>query len=258
MEHSPAFHRQSRHLLRLLSHEGTRLLPTGMGDFVLERRARRTREIFDARLIETLIRNDLLARNDPPSLIISDAGRAHAARAEAAARNMPLDAFRRQHMAVDAITVPEAGRGNAPISRDPVFRDSAESVLTLLARARGNSQPFLARDELEAGERLRADMTLAALVPRLTANLSACGAYGGKVQGAPMTERIVSARQRVNRALEAVGHELSGVLFDICGMNMGLETVEERRNWPRRSAKLVLKLALGGLARHYAGARPAA
>lgn len=87
MEHSPAFHRQTRHLLKLLSREGTRLVPGGMGNFVLERHQRRTRETFDASLIATLARKDLLNAEADRAHVISDAGRAHAARAEAHARN---------------------------------------------------------------------------------------------------------------------------------------------------------------------------
>lgn len=251
MEHSPAFHRQTRHLLKLLTREGTRLVPAGMGDFVLERHQRRTRETFDARLIDTLARMDLLSADKDAAHVISDAGRAHAARVEAEARKMPLDAFRRQHMALEVSNLPE--------KKDAaVLRDHAESVLTLLARARKETPAFLTLDEHDAGERLRSDMAMAALVPRLTTNLSACGAHGGKSHGAPLTEQIIAARRRVNRAMAAVGAEFSGVLFDICAMNMGLETVEQQRGWPRRSAKLVLKLALSCLSRHYAGRRSAA
>lgn len=251
MEHSPAFHRQTRHLLKLLSREGTRLVPGGMGGYVLERHQRRTRESFDASLIAALARNDLLEEDAQRNHVISDAGRAHAARAEAEARKLPLDAFRHQHLAAEAAKLPgEKERA--------VLRDHGESALTLLARARKDAPAFLSPAESDAGERLRADMTMAALVPRLTTNLSACGAHGGKSQGAPLTDQVVAARQRVNRAMEAVGEEFAGILFDICGLNMGLEAVEQQRCWPRRSAKLVLKLALGCLARHYAGRRSAA
>lgn len=41
------------------------------------------------------------------------------------------------------------------------------------------------------------------------------------------------------------------MLVDVCCFLKGLKTVETERQWPARSAKLILKTALAVLARHY-------
>ncbi len=59
------------------------------------------------------------------------------------------------------------------------------------------------------------------------------------------------AKDRVTRALKAVGPELAGVLIDVCCHMRGIEDAERRAGWPQRSGKVVLNLALTRLARHY-------
>ncbi|WP_292893202.1 DUF6456 domain-containing protein [Nitratireductor sp.] len=132
----------------------------------------------------------------------------------------------------------------------------SESPLAQLANRRTrNGEPFLTIAEFDAGEKLRADYTRGQIMPRLSANwmASVTGRKRGNGAGGgvELTEAAVGARQRVDRALEAVGPELAGVLVDICCFLKGFEQVEIERGWPVRSAKVVLKTALGALARHY-------
>lgn len=59
-----------------------------------------------------------------------------------------------------------------------------------------------------------------------------------------LTEAAMAARVRFSRAADAMGPELSGVAIDVCCFEKGLETVERERQWPARSAKLLLRAAL--------------
>ena len=149
----------------------------------------------------------------------------------------------------------------------PVLANLSESPLAQLARLRSRAgAAFLAMREVEAGERLRADYTRGQLMPRLGANWIASVASGkraGPGGAAELTDAALAARMRVEKAIVAVGPELSGVLVDVCCFLKGMETVEAERAWPVRSGKVVLKTALAALARHYwpdaasAEARPA-
>ena len=152
-----------------------------------------------------------------------------------------------------ATTVP------GPNGSDQVTINLAESPLTqIAARKDRHGRRFLAQAEFDAGERLRRDYEHACLVPRLGINweqpISKGKASAARPQGLEMNEAVLAARQRVEKAIAAVGPELAGILVDVCCFLKGLERVEAERGWPARSAKVVLKTALGALDRHY---RPA-
>ena len=110
--------------------------------------------------------------------------------------------------------------------------------------------------EFEAGERLRADYTFGQLMPSVTSRWSPAGAGDSQSRGFPgagsdLQDHALAARQRVNRAVDAVGPELASILIDVCCHLRGLEDTERTKGWPLRSAKVVLQLALARLARHY-------
>ncbi len=132
------------------------------------------------------------------------------------------------------------------------LRDENESPLAWLAKRKNKAGiPLISQVQYLAGERLRADLTVAAMLPKVTANWAAtgCGQPGASPQN-PF-DIILAARQRTQKALVAVGPEFSGILVDLCGFLKGLEQIEHERSWPPRSAKVVLGLALTSLATHY-------
>ncbi|MBV2142626.1 hypothetical protein KUG47_03815 [Falsochrobactrum sp. TDYN1] len=130
-----------------------------------------------------------------------------------------------------------------------------ESPLAMLYRRKGSDgEAFLSEDEFRAGERLRADFTRGSLMPSVTSRWDVSVSGGGRSGAggmAELTDIALASRMRVERALAAVGPELSGVLIDICCFLKGLERVERERKWPVRSAKMLLKTALAILHRHY-------
>ena len=132
--------------------------------------------------------------------------------------------------------------------------DPAESPLSWLRRRKDKSgDPLITAIQFQAGERLRADFAFSAMGPRVTANWSATGGSGGSASGlgVEIADNISDAQQRVRRALAAVGPISAGLLVDVCGHLKGLEDIERSRNWPPRSGKIGLQVALSELARHY-------
>ena len=66
-----------------------------------------------------------------------------------------------------------------------------------------------------------------------------------------MSDTALAARENYTRALATIGPELAGILVEVCCFLNGLEQAEKTLDFPRRSGKLVLQLALTALARHY-------
>jgi hypothetical protein len=158
-----------------------------------------------------------------------------------------IGAFRAQHLDLAQRCYPGP---DGPVA---VTVDEGESPLAWLARRKGRDGRVLIEPvQLQAGERLRAEFTRAQLMPRITANWSASVSDDRRgALPANFTEIAVAARQRVRQALDAVGPEFAGLLLDVCCFLKGLADVERERNWPPRSAKVVLQLGLDRLARHY-------
>lgn len=134
--------------------------------------------------------------------------------------------------------------------------NEGESPLTRLRfRSIKNGKSYIDDPSYQAGERLRAEFTRGQLTQQLSSNWSltqneATGS-NGRNGIADLSDTALAARKRTEAAIAAVGPEFAGILIDICCFLKGLELVEKERQWPPRSAKLMLKTGLSVLARHY-------
>lgn len=131
----------------------------------------------------------------------------------------------------------------------------AESPIAVMGRRRDkDGKPFLDPDLVRAGERLREDFELAQMGPRVAQNWERflTGAdRGGFRPDAGRGEGPSGARDRVAAALRDLGPGLGDVALRVCCFLEGIETAERRMGWAARSGKIVLRIALQRLKRHY-------
>jgi hypothetical protein len=128
-----------------------------------------------------------------------------------------------------------------------------ESPLVGLARRRDRDGTlFLSRDLVATGERLREDFELAQLATGGVAGWdhAAVGQIPAALPGA--APGALAARDRVRAALADLGPGLGDVVLRCCCLLEGLEQTEKTMGWSARSGKIVLRIALERLARHYA------
>jgi len=130
----------------------------------------------------------------------------------------------------------------------------AESPLAALARRRDKSgESFLGEGLVRSGERLREDFELAQMELDVAENWNAY--LNGDVPDTALSESDrygpEAAKRRVIAALRDLGPGLSDVALRCCCYLEGLESTEKKMGWSARSGKIVLRIALQRLKRHY-------
>lgn len=105
---------------------------------------------------------------------------------------------------------------------------TSENPVVMLARRRdGTGAPFLTQDLVDAAERLRQDYVLSEM------------RAGGR------------ASDRIAAVMDELGPGLADVALRCCCKLEGLESAEREMGWSARSGKIVLRIALQRLRRHY-------
>lgn len=130
-------------------------------------------------------------------------------------------------------------------SRRTVTINTSESPLSWL-HSRGHLEDRL----FDAGEHLRADYERAQLGANVTMRWDPVRVNGGKA-GLTATERQIAAKRRFDEAMALAGSGLTDILWRVVCGGESLAMSEKALDWPARSGKLVLKLALDRVADYY-------
>jgi hypothetical protein len=153
----------------------------------------------------------------------------------------------KQHLVERELTSEGPRRGaSARKGRRSVTVNLAESPLAWL-HARGHLSDRL----FDAGERLRADYERARLAPSITMRWDLVRTRGTAGARLNPTERQIAAKQRFDGAIRAAGKGLDDVLWRVVCAGESLPAAEKALEWPARSGKLVLKIALDRVADFY-------
>jgi hypothetical protein len=103
----------------------------------------------------------------------------------------------------------------------------------------------------DAGERMRADYERAQLPPSVTMRWDPVRVKSTGETGLNHGEKVIAAKARFDGALAAAGPGLADVLWRVVCAGETLPDAERALEWPARSGKVVLRLALDRVASFY-------
>nr|WP_083097535.1 DUF6456 domain-containing protein [Pseudophaeobacter leonis] len=129
-----------------------------------------------------------------------------------------------------------------------------ETPLDTLARLLDKSgEPFLQRDLVDAGKRLREDFELAQIGDHLAQNQAYFATSGrcGRKPPPCASPASSAAKKRAAAAMAALGSGLNDIALRCCCHLEGLEAAERQLGWSARSGKIVLRIALSQLKSFY-------
>lgn len=142
---------------------------------------------------------------------------------------------------------PRRARSDAPMrARRSVTVNLAESPLSWL-HARGHLSDRL----YAAGDALREDYERAQIAPSITMRWDPVRVRSTGGGGLSPGERQIAARARFDGAMAAAGSGLQDILWRVVCAGEALPEAEKALEWPTRSGKLVLKIALERVADYY-------
>jgi DNA-binding MarR family transcriptional regulator len=210
--------------------------------------------IVEREIAQAMALKDWITCPDPEGRIvryfITNTGRAALRRLTAEDENR-ASGFAERHTAPDS----DAGwdiEAMEGVTRAPYRAQSTESPLVGLARRKDrNGKPFLPRELVAAGERLREDYELVEVGMGGVESWDSFMTGEGPDADKAGSKGAVAAHRRIKAALADLGPGLGDVVLRCCCFLEGLEQTEKKMGWSARSGKIVLRIALQRLKRHY-------
>ncbi len=257
-------HREARRILRRLSEPGACLaVAKDMEKAVVVRdlpdgRTTRT-AVLDRPIAQAMALKDWITANAKGKITrytITSAGRAalrrFLAEDESARAGFAEAPARFGEMDPDYDFRAEFDQGESRNKR--IRYNTAESPVMVLARRRDKEgEAFLSPELVGAAERLREDFELAQMGAGKEQNWDLYLTAGAQKDVAGNVNGFGpdAARARVGAALLDLGPGLGDVALRCCCYLEGMEQAEKRMGWSARSGKIVLRIALQRLKKHY-------
>jgi len=248
--------REARRVLRRLCETGTRLAVASEMDKAVVVRdtgaGQPTRTaVVEREVAEALALKDWIACDNPGRIsryYVTARGRA--ALGELLAEDENAASGLREPAVLDGAV---AGGDPASGARRTRFAPGDTPLAALARRRDKDGKRFLDPDLVGAGERLREDFELARMAPRMAQNWDHFLSHAGEPPAPPDAPGFgaEAARARLIGALRELGPGLGDVALRCCCYLEGLETAEKKMGWSARSGKIVLRIALHRLKRHY-------
>ncbi len=138
--------------------------------------------------------------------------------------------------------------------RNGIKKNLAESPISKLTIFKDKKNPFLKPHHIEAAKKFALLFEKSQLRARTTINYFASPKGKEKYSNfttAELSDMAIDARRKIEQLLNGMPDECASVIIDICGLEKGLQIVESEKGWPRRSAKLVLRIGLEQLAQKF-------
>ncbi len=140
---------------------------------------------------------------------------------------------------------------NIKFNNDGVKINLNESPISRLTIVRAGKKPYLEPHHVEAARRFSNLMERSHLRSRITMSYNDAQLASTKSSSnvkLDISDMAIDARKTMESLLADIPKDWASIIIDVCGFEKGLQTVESERGWPRRSAKLVLRIGLEQLA----------